>query len=56
MSNPEEFDINHIEIEEFDLLDFIEDEIDAQEIELALDELRQGKTIPWEQVKKELNL
>lgn len=49
-----------IPVEELELLerimDRIEDEIDAMEIESALDEKRQGKTIPWEQIKKDLNL
>ena len=32
------------------------DELDAEDIKAALEELRQGKTIPWEQVKKDLDL
>jgi hypothetical protein len=49
-----------VPIEDLELLekivDRLEDEIDAEEIKLALEELRQGKTVPWEQVKKDLNL
>jgi PHD/YefM family antitoxin component YafN of YafNO toxin-antitoxin module len=49
-----------VPIEDLELLekivDRLEDEIDAEEIKLALDELREGKTVPWEQVKKDLNL
>lgn len=33
-----------------------EDELDAEDIKAALEELRQGKTIPWEEVKKDLDL
>ena len=33
-----------------------EDDMDAKDIKAALEELRQGKTIPWEQVKRDLDL
>ena len=49
-----------IPIEDLELLekigDRLEDELDAEDIKAALEELRQGKTIPWEQVKKDLDL
>ena len=38
------------------VLDSIEDELDMEDIKAALQEAREGKTVPWEQVKKELNL
>lgn len=38
------------------LADRLEDELDAEAIRDALKEFEQGKTVPWEQVKKELNL
>lgn len=49
-----------IPIEDLELLekigDRLEDELDAEDIKAALEELRQGKTIPWEQVKRDLDL
>jgi len=49
-----------IPIEELEFLERmmerLEDELDSEDIEAALDEVRQGKTIPWEQVKRDLNL
>lgn len=49
-----------IPIEDLELLekigDRLEDELDAEDIKAALEELRQGKTIPWEQVKRNLDL
>jgi len=49
-----------IPIEDLELLekivDRLEDELDAEEIKAALDEVRQGKTFPWEQVRKDLGL
>lgn len=49
-----------IPIEELELLErmmeHLEDELDTEDIEAALGEVRQGKTIPWEQIKKDLNL
>lgn len=49
-----------IPIEELEFLERmmerLEDELDAEDIEVALDEMRQGKTVPWEQVKKDLSL
>lgn len=50
--------IIHIEELEFleRIMERLEDEMDSEDIEAAFDELRQGKTIPWEQVKRDLNL
>lgn len=49
-----------ISIEDFELLekiiDRLEDELDAEDIKAALNEVREGKTLPWEQVKKDLGL
>jgi prevent-host-death family protein len=49
-----------IPVEELDflekVLDDLEDQLDAEDIQAAMEEVRQGKTIPWEQVKKDLNL
>ena len=49
-----------ISIEDLELLekivDRLEDELDAEDIRAALEEVRQGKTVPWEQVKRDLNL
>jgi len=49
-----------IPVEELELLervlDHIEDELDADDIKAALREFREGKTVPWEQIKRELNL
>lgn len=49
-----------IPIEDFELLekiiDRLEDELDAEDIRAALDEIREGNTVPWEQVKKDLGL
>jgi len=49
-----------ISMEDFELLekiiDRLEDEIDAEEIRAALDEVREGKTVPWERVKKDLGI
>lgn len=49
-----------VSIEDLELLekiiDRLEDEIDTEEIKAALDEVREGKTLPWENVKKDLGL
>ncbi|MHB1460651.1 MAG: type II toxin-antitoxin system Phd/YefM family antitoxin [Armatimonadota bacterium] len=49
-----------VPIEDFQLLekfiDNLEDELDAEEIKAALDEIGAGNTVPWEQVKKDLGL
>lgn len=49
-----------IPIEDFQLLekfiDNLEDELDAEEIKAALDEIGAGNTVPWEQVKKDLGI
>jgi prevent-host-death family protein len=38
------------------LADKIEDELDLEDIRAALREYEEGKTIPWETVKKDLGL
>lgn len=49
-----------VPIEDLELLekiiDRLEDELDAEEIRAALNEVREGRTVPWEQVKKDLGL
>lgn len=38
------------------IIDRLEDDIDSEDIKAALNEIREGKTLPWEQVKSELAL
>jgi prevent-host-death family protein len=38
------------------LMDRIEDELDLEDIRVALREYEEGKTIPWEQAKRQLGL
>ena len=49
-----------VSIEDLELLerlaDKIEDELDAEDIRAALREYEEGKTVPWEKVKKDLGL
>lgn len=49
-----------VSIEDLELLerlvDKIEDELDVEDIRAALLEYEEGKTVPWEKVKKDLGL
>lgn len=49
-----------VSIEDLELLerlaDKLEDELDSEDIRAALKEYQEGKTTPWEQVKKDLGL
>jgi len=49
-----------VSIEDLELLerlaDKIEDELDLEDIRAALREYEEGKTVPWEKVKKDLGL
>ena len=38
------------------VIDRLEDDIDADEIKAALSAIRDGNTLPWEQVKSDLGL
>ncbi len=38
------------------IIDRLEDDIDSDDIRATLNEIREGKTLPWEQVKSELGL
>ena len=38
------------------IIDRLEDDIDADDIRAALSEIRDGKTLPWEQVKSDIGL
>lgn len=38
------------------MLENLEDQMDVKDIEAALEDSKQGKTIPWDKVKKDLNL
>lgn len=38
------------------MIECLEDRMDEEEIRVALDEFKQGRTIPWEKVKGDLNL
>jgi len=38
------------------MMERLENDLNAEDIEAAFDEMRQSKTIPWDQIKKDLNL
>jgi len=45
-----------VPIEDFDMIERLEDEIDLREARKALADIKKHGTIPWEKLKKKLNL